>query len=54
MTSGAVDYIPFSKALVLESAKDDSEELKKKINDLDRSIQERFNCLEVEATQLAS
>ena len=47
MISGVVDYIPFNKALVLESVKDDSEELKKKIRDLDRTIQDRFNYLEV-------
>ncbi len=47
MISGVVDYIPFRKALVLECAKDDSEELKKKIIDLDKNIQDRFNYLEV-------
>lgn len=40
MNDGNADYIPYNKALVLEGEEDDSEELKKEIQELKESLLE--------------
>ena len=42
--SGSIDYIPFEKALVLESL-EEGEELKKEVEHLRESMDEKFNQL---------